>query len=607
MRGRNRALAIAVALGVLLRWPALDGGFREDDFVQRAVIEGAFPIARGPLDLFWFSGGSAAESRALEDAGYLPWWSASDLRLAMLRPLSSALLWLDHAVLDADAWWQHAHSLFWWAALIACAALLLGRLLPRAVAGTAVVLYALDEAHAVPLAWLANRSTLVATAFGVLALWAHVRWREDGWRPGAWLTALAATLAVSAGEYALGVLVFVPAYELCAGRGRIATRVAALLPAGVPAAAYVATRAALGYGVRGSGFYLDPFDLPAFARAVVQRVPALVGDLVLGVPANWWNGGSPWRGRILALGWFEPATWRALPSWHTWQVALGLLAVALVAWLLRWACRSAPDVGRHLRWLVVGALVSLVPCASSLPAPRLLAGAGIAAAAIAALVIVHAWRAWRERRPPGVAIAVVALLAALVHGALAAERAWAHASEFGPNSRAAIRYALDADIPRTHVQALDVVVVSASDFTTAAHVPWVRRAYGLEPPRSYRRLSGAMRAHDLVRIAPNVIDLEVLAEDVGEAAAGSLYRPASEWIVEGSRFELRGMRVDVLEARRGNPARMRFTFDAPLDAGGRYLVLVARPDGLRRLELPPVGASVRLPAAAVPPRVAGGR
>lgn len=599
-----RALAIAVALGVLLRWSALDGGFREDDFVQRAVIEGAFPIARGPLDLFWFSGASTVESRALQDAGYLPWWSASDLRLAMLRPLSSALLWFDHALLGADARWQHVHSLLWWSALIASAALLLGRLLPRAVAGTAVVLYALDEAHAVPLAWLANRSTLVATAFGFLAIWAHVRWREDGWRLGAWWTALAAMLAVSAGEYALGVLAFIPAYESCGARGRIAARLLALLPAGVPCAAYVATRAALGYGVRGSGFYLDPFDMPVFARAAAQRIPALVGDLVLGVPANWWNGGSPWRDRILALGWFEPATWRALPNWHSWQVALGLLAVALVAGLLRWARRTAPDAERHLRWLVVGALFSLVPGASSLPAPRLLAGAGIAAAAIAALVIVHAWHAWRERRPPGAVLAVVALLAALVHGPLAAERAWAHARGFGPNSAAASHYALDADIPRTNARAFDVVVVSASDFTTAAHVPWVRRAYGLELPRSYRRLSGAMRAHDLVRVAPNVIDLEVLAEDVGEAAAGSLYRPASAWIVEGSRFELRGMRVDVLEARRGNPARMRFTFDAPLDPAGPYLVLVARPEGLRRLELPSVGASVRLPAAAVPPRVA---
>jgi hypothetical protein len=114
-------------------------------------------------------------------------------------------------------------------------------------------------------------------------------------------------------------------------------------------------------------------------------------------------------------------------------------------------------------------------------------------------------------------------------------------------------------------------------------------------------LSGALRAHDLVRIAPHVIDLEVLAEDVGPWAAGSLYRPADMWIAEGARFSLRGMHVDIIEARGGNPSRMRFTFDAPLEASGRYLFLVAGPQGLRRLDLPRVGETVRLPMATVPP------
>jgi hypothetical protein len=598
-----RAVLFAVALGVVLRWPALDGGFREDDFVQRATLEGAFPIARGPLDLFWFSGATDAESRALQDAGYLPWWRAPELRLAMLRPLSSALVWLDYAAFGADAWWQHAHSLAWWALLIASAGLLLGRLFSPAIAGVAVVLYALDETHAIPVAWLANRSTLLATAFGFLAIVSHVRWREDAWRPGAWWSALAATFALGAGEYALGVLAFVLAYELCAGRGDARARARALLPVGIPCAAYLATRATLGYGVRDSGFYVDPLDLTEFAPVAARRIPAFVADLVLGVPSQWANGGSPWRRHVLALGWFDPATWRSLPDWRLWHTALGAIALAVTAWLGAWARRTVPEAWRQVRWMLLGALFSLVPAASSLPGPRVLAAAGIVAAALFAVVIDHAWRLGRDRPAPGRALAALAACALAVHGLLAAERAFGHATRFGPTSRAAIRYALDAEIPRDgRARTLDAFVVAASDFTTAAHVPWVRWAHGLVRPRAVHRLSGAMLPHDLTRVSPNAFDLEVLAEDVRETAAGSLYRPTSAWIVEGSHFALPGVRINVLEARHGNPARVRYTFDTPLDAGGRAF-LVARPDGLRRLELPPVGSTVRLPAAAVPPAV----
>ena len=62
-------------------------------------------------------------------------------------------------------------------------ALLYRRILgPTWVAGLAALLYAIDEAHAAPAAYIANRNALIATCFGVLCLLCFARARQERWR-----------------------------------------------------------------------------------------------------------------------------------------------------------------------------------------------------------------------------------------------------------------------------------------------------------------------------------------------------------------------------------------------------------------------------------------
>jgi hypothetical protein len=82
----NRArvvLLVGVLGAVALRWPAVAGGLQDDDYIQAAMLDGDFWIERGPLDLFWFSGGNAHEHRALVEHGYNPWWTHPQHRVAM--------------------------------------------------------------------------------------------------------------------------------------------------------------------------------------------------------------------------------------------------------------------------------------------------------------------------------------------------------------------------------------------------------------------------------------------------------------------------------------------------------------------------------------------
>jgi hypothetical protein len=58
--------------------------------------------------------------------------------------------------------------------------------------------------------------------------------------------------------------------------------------------------------------------------------------------------------------------------------------------------------------------------------------------------------------------------------------------------------------------------------------------------------------------------------------------------------------VEVLGTSGPDPFLMRFTFDRDLDDGS-FVFLHPYPDRLRRVTLPAVGESVRLPGPAVPP------
>ena len=64
-------------------------------------------------------------------------------------------------------WLMHVHSLLWFGATIAIAAILYRRLMgPGWVGGLAALVFALDDAHGSPAAWLANRNAVLGTLFG---------------------------------------------------------------------------------------------------------------------------------------------------------------------------------------------------------------------------------------------------------------------------------------------------------------------------------------------------------------------------------------------------------------------------------------------------------
>ncbi len=583
----------------MLRAPLLDAGFFADDFDHHAMQVGAYPVPRSRFDMFNFGDGSSTETRRLIDSGHFPWWSDPHVHLAMLRPLCSALIAFDFAAFGLSARYFHWHSFLWWALLVIAVALVLWEAMPPPMAALATLLFALEEGHSLPLGWLANRSTLVATAFGFLALYAHMLWRKRAGRVARALSIVFIVLAASAGEYAFSAFAYFAAYELSATRGPDAWRARArgLAPVVVTALIYLGVRSALGYGIVGSGFYLSPTAAPlAFVAALLWRIPVLVAELAFGVPADWYTGGSPWRDYILQLQLFPARIWLAFPDWRVWHVAIGVCALTIVLLCLRrFRAIFGDALAQSFSWLLWGALLSLIPVAGGMVSARLTVAAALGFdAAIAALLF--ALFLGVSKRPSWLGRSVCLVLCAVllwIHVDAASERDRAEAAWQRYRSELENTWVLRAELDEARIAQQHVMVIASQDLTSAWYLPYVRRMAQRPMPKSYLLLSGAAQPQDLVRVADNAIELVVLTSDVAMMAVGGNYRPANEPFHVGDVLRVDGVRVDVLRVLFGQPQAVRFTFPASVD-DPRYWFLYPGERGLRRVVMPKVGERLRL-------------
>jgi hypothetical protein len=162
------------------------------------------------------------------------------------------------------------------------------------------------------------------------------------------------------------------------------------------------------------------------------------------------------------------------------------------------------------------------------------------------------------------------------------------------------RWPLAADIDDRTISGQQIVMVNSADANDAAYLPFIRTAHGHPLPRALRLLSGSPARHDLLRVDDRTLELFVL-DDVGlrTSTAGSLTRSADEGLRAGQRFDVRGLRIDVLATRAGQPVHARYTFEVPLEDAS-LVWLHSTSTGLRRLSLPPVGRTLRLPPPVLP-------
>ncbi len=354
-----------IALGILLGLPSLWGGWFLDDLTHRSAFQGVGVVSQfmtSPARMFTFTSGDLELNRGAIESGFFPWWTAEDILLDFWRPVTVLTHVVDDALWAEQAMLMHAQSLGWYCVAIVLAMVLYRRLGGGgASAGLSTLLFVVDEAHAMPVAWLANRNALLGLVLGLLCLVLHHRWRDEGGSRGAVLAGGALALALLANEGALAVLGYLVGYALFLEKGAWRVRALSLVPYAAIVLVWRLAYRAMGFGALGSEVYVDPGVSPVrFLVAAVARIPVLLAAQLTNLPAEPFHFHSP-AGKVV----------------H-WTVALVLSVGTL--FLLRRVLRESALA----KFWGLGMLLSLVPAAATFPAGRLLVFAGIGGAALLA-------------------------------------------------------------------------------------------------------------------------------------------------------------------------------------------------------------------------------
>jgi hypothetical protein len=567
----KRHLAV-LTLGVLIFLPSLWVGFMLDDFFYLGAIEGRYPEHDTRRSLFAFFINDEEAMASIAERGGYPWWIDERVRGETLRPLSDLLFRFDYSVHGRNPFGYHLHSIAWWAAVLAACGIVFRRTLPGAVGVLALLLFAVDEVHVMPVAWIANRNALVALAPVMLGLWAWMRWRENGWPAGRFLAVVGILIGMAGGEVALAGLGYFVAYTLLGGPAMdLRSRLTDLIPLVGIGAVYALVYRLLGYGGAGTGIYHHPVQDPlGFLGAAVTGIPTLLASGIAGFSADFWF---------------------TTPSLRTAQVVVGCVAVLGLLAVLR-ACWPQLDEPhrRGLRWLLAGSALSLIPVAAAFPSDRMLLVPGIGLVAALATVLVQAYRSWRSRRRWSV-IAAGGYLAA-VHLILAPLFCLFIHTILITTGRRSLELAASPVV--VEAGGRETILVFAPDHVVSIYLPHMIEYLAGPPPTSWRPLSIAPFDHRLRRTGPRSLELEVVDDGVMlRSIFEALYRDPRNGLAPGTIVDRGLLRAEIMSANDRGPTRVAFHFDRDLSDPALYF-LVWEDGELREADLPAVGEEVFL-------------
>lgn len=542
---------LVIAIGIVLAAPALTADFTGDDHMHRLFSRpdpGIAGFHSRPLDLFVFANGDAGDMRQLRDAGVFPWWADPELKLAFMRPLSSATHAVDHVLWPDSAFAQLAHNLLWHALALVAAWLVFRRFLAqRWIAVLALALFAFDDARGPVVGWIANRNALVALVLAIPVLLAHDRWRRAGWTRGRYVAPLLFAIALGAGESALAILAYVGAHALWLDRAPLRQRALALAPYLAIVVAWRLVYAHLGYGVVGSGIYLDPGADPAgFASVAATRLPLLlVGQL--------------------ALPWSDFASFYPVLGIESTMLAIALATLAAITF----ACARLLRRDATARFFATGMVLAAVPIASTFPADRLLTFTSIGAMGLVAQLFAATFRdrdLLGDGRVRRFAITAVVLPLVAIHLVLAPPLLVLRSRTMTAVARVLDR--ADTSIP--HDADRTVIIASTPSDALVGYIPIARQSRRLPCPAHLYWLSTATTPVTLERLDDRTLRVTpeggFLRHEVDQMARSGRAHP----FTAGDRIALTGLAIEIESVTPdGRPHSVLAHFDTSIDDPAR--------------------------------------
>ena len=562
----------ALGLALLLGLPSLWVGLQLDDYFHWGLVNDRSDVLRthSPASLFGlfsFLDGDLDRVRQLMDMGLVPWWTNPHVEYAFWRPLTEITHSIDYGFWPQIPELMHAHSLLYFGLM-----LWLGFRLFRVLQGDsaawlwAVFIFALSYSHGVPAGWLANRNSVLAVLFMTLALLAHHQWRCDGNGFAAVRANVFFALALLCGEVAVSTGAYLFSYALLYERGEMKRRAVSLVPYIVIGVAWLLVRAGMGYGASGSGHYLDPLQTPGlFLQALASRGLDLMGGLFWVIP---------------------PELGSALPSGRWWVFLLLTMLLMAVAW-------PVLKHDRRARFWLLGALLCLVPVASTVPHSRLLIAASLGAAGFLGLVFA-AWRRGELAQGRLAKTVVSCLLGVLVFLQLGLS------ALLLPVEMVSMRLAGDSlvnqgarnwDLASIPTGATPILINPPLS-SAGGYINGVRDYEGLPVTNNTWLLASGTRELQLRTLDEYSFDIQS-SQGLYDASQEEVLRGPQAPFEVGERVALSGMTVTIMMVDGGVPTLAHFQFDQPL-ASGAYYFSHWNSGNVAQCQLPAIGQSIQL-------------
>lgn len=555
LRGTSYWLPMLLAIAVSL--PGLGVGFFcWDDLVQIASLQKLHATDAAPFNLWRFYSGDPNDWAALVREGMIPWWREV-ASWNLFRPVSSVTLVLDHALFGTSGPGYHFMSSVWFAALVGLVVVLYRKHLDARTALIAGLAFAIDAIHWEVIGVVCCRHYLIAALFGTAALILYVKWRQEHSRIalGGCLVGLLAGML--SGESAAQILGYIIAYEMVVARDGLRNRAISLaMLATVVPVYYVLFQTLGGAPDFGAPSLTNPVERPiAFLLSLAVTAP---GAIIKLLGTHWSLSGTP-----IAL-----------------VAAAAVILLCIVAIAVRRILSNAPEEATTVRWMALGAAVSLLPVGTApYMGTRLLLIPSIGVAVVVAMILRHGWRVVRVTGAPRLArvcVAVALAIAALHVTVSPAVMAYNfhYTKQFGLEmSQPYVDVVRDLDCPKSARNIVALVV--PWQFGNLQQEIVIRGLSEL----SWWQLSPLPTKHRLARTGERSFELS-------SAAAPNIRIPDRT-------VQMRALTVEPLPRAADGRVRIAFTLDPAMDSSS-YCFASWSTTALRRVNLPPIGSSIEL-------------
>lgn len=543
----------AITILIILYLPGFGWDLFIDDHIMRtAVQEETTLMNHGPFFLYSFATGDTQALQKQVDAGdYLPWWSPNNLIFNFFRPFSSFTIWIDYK-LGFPNWLSTLHSFLWYGFTL-FALFKLYQLVFRnddykdlSAAGLTLLawfLFAIDDAHSIPVNWISHRYTMISLGFGIWMLWAHEKhMRNTG---SAYPGPLFYILGLLSGESVLTTLGYLFFRSL--------KNLKSLIPYAVITIVYLIFYKLNHFGSLGSGSYINPMNDPlSFLQYAVWRWPALMGS---------------------QLGFITTDIWLSIPVDSMARPIIALLGLGLAA-LTYFLVKPLRD---EEKWLFWGAALSLLPVCAMFPHDRLLMAAGIGMFPVIARYLFAG-----RRRVFWWFLTVVHLFLAMIFLPL-------KTSFIGSQIELASRSVREMPVPNENQKA--TVILNAPSYSLGVNLNTVARTEKWAGRDRWIFIASMARSdHEVTRMDDHTIELQA---DFLNFQMERSFRSADIPFAVGDVVDLSRVHIRIMEVNReGRPVRVRYTFTDPLD---EILFLQWRTDHFDPFEIPQKDVKAVLP------------